>query len=261
MHSKLTTFLLATAAAFALGPAVASVQDAKDVNVQTDVITLPEWHPEVLYEGGWSAEEFIDEAEVYGPTGEEIGDVENIIIGADGKVLSIIAEIGGFLEIGDMHVSVPWDQVEFTVGGDNVTIPVTQETVENYSLFTDPLLTATDAATDIQSVKGDNADVALTGTRAWRVTELIDDYTRIKDGDGFANYGYVDDVIIKDAAVASVVVRPDVAWGARGLYAYPYYGYGYSGWYPGLGSYDLPYAREEIAELEPFEYERFEFED
>lgn len=56
--------------------------------------------------------------------------------------------------------------------------------------------------------------------------------------------------------------RPDPSgWcAARGLYTYPYYGYGY-GWNPGLGYYDLPYAREDIAELEPLDYERFELDD
>ena len=56
-------------------------------------------------------------------------------------------------------------------------------------------------------------------------------------------------------------MRPDVSWdGTRGLYAYPYYGYGY-GWNPGLGYYDLPYGQEDVAAMEPFDYERFEFDD
>ncbi len=257
MKTIFRSVLLTATGALALSLPTAAAQEAADTNVTAEIISLPEWHPETLYDGGFSAEEFIDEMEVYGPTGEEIGDVENIIIGADGKVLSIIAEVGGLWEMGDTHVNVPWDRIEVRAG-ERITIPVTQETVEEYSLFTDSLLMADEAAADIQAVEGDNAGVVQTGTRAWRVTELIDDYTRIKEGDGFSNYGYVDDVIIKDGEVASVVVRPDVTWGARGLYAYPYYGYGY-GWSPGLGYYDLPYAREEIAKAEPFEHERFEF--
>lgn len=149
---------------------------------------------------------------------------------------------------------MPWDELKFTAEGDGVIIPVTQETVEDYSLFNDDLLTAGEAATDITSVEGDGPGVVSTGARAWRATELIDDYTRLKDGDGFANYGYVDDVIIKDGKVASVVVRPDVTWGARGLYAYPYYGYG---WNPGLGYYDLPYSREEVGEMQPIDDANF----
>lgn len=256
MQKDFRNALLTATAALALSLPAASAQEAADIDVTAEIIALPEWHPELLQEGGFSAEEFIDEMEVYGSTGDEIGEVENIIVGADGKVLSIIAEVGGLWDIGDTHVNVPWDQLKFTAEGDGVIIPVTQETVEDYSLFNDDLLTAGEAATDVTAVEGDGPGVVSTGARAWRVTELIDDYTRLKYGDGFANYGYVDDVIIKDGQVASVVVRPDVSWGARGLYAYPYYGYRY-GWNPGLGYYDLPYARDDVAEMEPIDYEKF----
>ena len=99
----------------------------------------------------------------------------------------------------------------------------------------------------------------MTGPRAWRATDAIGDFARLKDGDGYANYGYVDDLIIRGGEIAAVVVSPDVGVGAAapGVYAYPYYGYDY-GWDPGLNTYDLPYDREEVGALEPFDYERFD---
>ena len=251
MHiSSMKRLLATTALAIAL-PAAASAQ-----NIQAEVISLPEWSYDELYTDGISVEDLLD-ADVNGPTGEDIGDVENVVFGSDGKVLSVIAEIGGFAELGDTHVSIPWDRVEAGVDEDDITIPLTQETIEEYSLFADPVLTASEAASTVQQVEGDNAGVALTGERAWRASEAIGDYARLKDGDGFANYGYVDDLIIRNGEIAAVVVSPDVGVGTRGLYAYPYYGYGY-GWHPGLNYYDLPYERDEIAALEPFDYERFD---
>ena len=57
----------------------------------------------------------MDEASVYGPTGEDIGSVENLVIGAEGRLLGIIAQVGGFLSIGDTHVFVPWEQLQFSI--------------------------------------------------------------------------------------------------------------------------------------------------
>ena len=143
------------------------------------------------------------------------------------------------------------------IGADenSVVIPLTQETIEDYSLFADPALGAQEASATIQEVEGDNAGVAVTGPRAWRAAELIGDYARLKDGDGWANYGYVDDLIVRDGQIAAVVVSPDVRWRSPGLYAYPYYGYGY-GWHPGLGYYDLPYDRQETSSVKPFDEEK-----
>jgi sporulation protein YlmC with PRC-barrel domain len=228
--------------------------DAKQSN-DVDIIALPEWDYDELYADGISVEDLID-AEVLGPTGEEIGDVENVIFDTDGKALSVIAEVGGFLDIGDTHVNVPWDQLKIAADGDSVTIPLTQETIEDYSLFADPVLGAKEAATEIEEVGGDNAGVVLTGPRAWRAAELIGDYARLKDGDAWVSYGYIDDLVVRDGQVAAVVVSPDTRWGVPGrYYAYPYYGYGY-GWYPGLNYYDLPYDREETSSVEPFDEQK-----
>ena len=60
---------------------------------------------------------------------------------------------------------------------------------------------------------------------------------------------------MRDGQIAAVVVSPDVRWRSPGLYAYPYYGYGY-GWHPGLGYYDLPYDRQETSSVKPFDEEK-----
>ncbi len=221
-----------------------------------EIIALPEWRYDELYTDGVSVEELVG-ADVQGPTGEDIGDVENVIFGEDGRVLSLIAEVGGFLDIADTHVNIPWDQVEVGLDEDDITIPLTQETIEDYSLFADPLLTTQEAGANIAEVAGEDLGVVLTGPRAWRATEDIGDYARLRDGEAFVNYGYVNDLIIRDGALAAVLVSPDVTWGAPGLYAYPYYGYPY-GFTPGSFYYDLPYERDEIAELEPFDSERLD---
>lgn len=266
---------LLTSTMFLVSVGVATAQDAKQQDVQTPsaaekeaasstaadasensdgsltLIALPEWHPVIERDNAVSVDEILD-FDVYGPTGEEIGEIENVLFGLDGEVNSVIAEVGGVWDIGDTHVNVPWSDVDIDTAAERVVIPVTQETVEDYTLFTDEIITAGVSETAISEVSGDGAGVVATGPRVWQARELISDYVRVRDGDGYVNYGYVDDIVIQEDKISAVVVRTDVTWGTPGAYAYPYYGYS-SGWRPGSAYYDLPYQRNEVGELDPFD--------
>jgi sporulation protein YlmC with PRC-barrel domain len=244
------------AAAIALGLPTSAMAQAGTITPQplrqAEKIPVSEWSYDDLYAQGWRSDQ-IWNAEVHGPGGEEIGDIENIIIGKDGRILSVIAEVGGLWDIGDTHISVPWNQVKVGTGFDRVTIPVTEENISNYSLFKDNYLTAMDAKGDRQAVDDD----LTTGPRAWKLTDLTNDYVLLQDRTG---YGWVDDVIFsRDGEIKAVVVRPDVGYGTPGTYAYPFYGWGY-GWNPGRDYYGLPYDRNEITGLDQFDYERLETE-
>lgn len=196
---------------------------------QQERIDLTTWDQASLYQG-WLAENLLD-MEVYGQNGEDIGDVENLIVNNDGHIEHVIIEVGGFLDIGDRHLRIPWNQVTLRPDGEGINVPLTEEGVDEFSLFDDD-----DAA-------------ERTGPRSWRVTELMNDYVRLQGGD---NYGIVDDLIFdRNGQLQAVVVQPDVTFGAAGPYAYPYYRSGYD---PGLDSYQLPYNRSEISKLEPFDY-------
>lgn len=222
--------------------------------LQTDeIVSLSDWTYDDLYAGGLSVEDFMDEMEVVGTTGEEIGSIEDVIFGQDGRVLAVIAEVGGFWDMFDTHVSVPWNEVEVDAAAERIVLPVTEETVEEYGVLDADYITAEEAATDVVT----HVDDAETGPRAWRATELIGDYARLQNAETWSNYGYVNDVIIKDGQIAAVVVSPDAAWGT-GPYAYPYFGYGY-GWRAGTPYYDLPYNQGEVAELETFEEDRITY--
>jgi hypothetical protein len=212
------------------------------------IIALADWSYDDIYSNGWSLENLIDEADVYGAEGEEIGDIENVLIGADGKILAIIAEVGGFLDIGDTHVSVPWNEVEFSPGLDYIKTPVNQENVEDYSVFGDwEFITKSD--TETRQVVND--DLA-TGPRVWKATDLLNDYALLT---GNLAYGYVDDLIFtNDGKLHAVIVDADASYGA-GLRAFPYYGYAY-GWTPFSPYYTLPYGADEVAVIDTFDPDR-----
>ena len=205
--------------------------EAQQTTVDGDKIDIVSWAQEDLYTEGWTAEQLFDQ-EVYGETGEQAGEVEDLIIGPDGELKAVIVEAGGFLDIGDTHYRVPWEDVQLTPDLEGVTVPVTAENVEEYSIFPE-----------------DEEDAP---ERGFRASELMNDYVSLAD---YPGYGMVQDLVFQDGELTAVVVYPDVGYGVYGPYAYPWYGYEY-GWEPGAEVYDLPYMRDEIAELGPFDYDR-----
>jgi sporulation protein YlmC with PRC-barrel domain len=197
---------------------------------------------------GFRGESLLD-ADVIGTTGDDIGDVENVLIGPDDRIVAIIAEVGGFWDIGDTHVAVPWSEVQLT--GEGVRVPVTEENIENYSVFRNEEYFTLRKAGAI-GVVDDDLD---TGSRVWKLSELVDDYAVLRTG---ASYGYVDDVVFsQDGRLEAVVVTPDARYGYAGRYAHPFYGFGV-GWAPRYQYYQLPYDRADVAEVAEFDGDRME---
>jgi sporulation protein YlmC with PRC-barrel domain len=248
------TILLCTSM-LALFSAPALAQDAGTEQGQTaqqnsrrPVIALSEWAYDELYSSGWSVERMFDETRVVGAGGEQIGDIENVMISADGRILSVIAEIGGFWDIGDTHVSIPWEEVTLTEDLETMVVPVTEETVEDYSVFGDRGFFFAEEADQVHTVNDD----LVTGQRVFKATELIGDYAYLT---GNERYGYVGDLVFNEEGQLQAVLVDAYAGGAPGLYAYPYYGYGY-GWHPAMVRYSLPYSREDVTFIDTFDTER-----
>ncbi len=215
------------------------------------VKVLSEWNYQPLYAQGMRASELLD-AEVYGREGtdpyEEIGSVENVLIGENNEIVAIIAQVGGFWDIGDTHVLVPWDQVTMT--GEGVSVPVNEENVEDYNLYAPDSYISQAVAQQKQVVDDDLA----TGPSIWKLTDLVGDYAVLSDARG---YGYVEDAIFsQEGSLQAVVIEPDVGSGyGTGPYAAPFYG---DGWDPGMNYYTTGYGADELAELDPFDYDAIE---
>jgi sporulation protein YlmC with PRC-barrel domain len=188
---------------------------------------------------GWSVRTLVGKP-VRGPGGEEVGEVESIVFGPEGKVLKLILSTGGILGIGDKNLAVKFSDVRIGPDYDYVTTPITAASVEKFGLF--------------DGVAEKSGDV---GPRQWRSSELIGDYVQLKEG---IRYAYVRDLIVsKEGQLQAVIVSPDVGYspGLRGYYAYPFYGYGHGyGWNPGNAYYDLPYGKTDIADLVPYAYNK-----
>ena len=236
-----STFAVYTFALVAGTPALAQSEDSVQV--------LSNWSYDRLYADGWSVENLFDVAEVADVNGEEIGDVENVIFSNDGEILGIIAEVGGFWDIGDTHVHVPWAEVSMNGAGELI-VPVTEESVGDYDVFGDymddgQVITESDVETT-QAVDDD----LVAGDGIFKATDLIGDYAYLSDG---VRYGYVSDILVQGCEIAAIVTDA-AAYGRSGYYAYPY---GTAGYAPG-GRYEMPYESNEIDAIENFDYEQLQ---
>ena len=187
---------------------------------------LSGWDYERL-KGGRSAEDIIDNVEVHGVDGERIGEVEDLVIGPDGFLRTLIIEGGGFLDIGDTHFAYPFRRAHFT-SPESIEIQLAEDNVEDYSLFR-----------EMEDVAAER--------RSWRMSELLNDYAYVREG---VRYGWIDDAIIgPEGKVVAVVVVPDVTYGVPGPYAVPFDADAFN---PGAEYTVLPYSPEEIQELEVY---------
>ncbi|MFQ6547937.1 PRC-barrel domain-containing protein [Aestuariibius sp. 2305UL40-4] len=60
----------------------------------------------------------------------DIGEIEDVILSRDGQMIGIVAEIGGFLDIGDKHVMIPVEDVKLVPVDDQTYAYVTRMTEE-----------------------------------------------------------------------------------------------------------------------------------
>ena len=56
---------------------------------------------------------------VYDPANSKIGDIEDVLIDKDAKVVALVIGVGGFLGLGEKHVAVPYDAVRMTTKDSN----------------------------------------------------------------------------------------------------------------------------------------------
>jgi len=57
---------------------------------------------------GWEIGKTRDEV---GSDWNVVGEIEDVVLSKDGKMIGVVGEVGGFLDIGDKHVLIPVDDV------------------------------------------------------------------------------------------------------------------------------------------------------
>ena len=69
----------------------------------------------------------LEDMDIYGPNGDEIGEVEEVVVDAAGKV-ALTAEVGGFLGIGEREVVLGLEQVRLE--NDRLVTSLTKQQLE-----------------------------------------------------------------------------------------------------------------------------------
>lgn len=74
---------------------------------------------------------------IHTPEDERIGEVEDILLSADGQATALIVGVGGFLGTGETHVAVPYKSVSLATRGDRprVVMDTTREQLKSVATF------------------------------------------------------------------------------------------------------------------------------
>ena len=77
----------------------------------------------------------LEEMEIYGPSGEEIGEVDAVLVDASAKPVAVAADVGGFLGMGEKDVVIGLDQL--AQDGDHLKVNLTKEQLGALEEFED----------------------------------------------------------------------------------------------------------------------------
>jgi hypothetical protein len=114
------TLALALAALVGGAPVAAAQQQAVTYKaIEDDSTVIQPWNKTV---------EQIEDMDLVDGSGNDIGDVEEVLTDASGQPAAVAAEVGGFLGIGDKEVIIGLDQLR--VNGDDLTTTLSKEQLE-----------------------------------------------------------------------------------------------------------------------------------
>src|SRR3954470_3782271 len=78
------------------------------------------------------ASDKVEGTAVYGPDGDKIGSIENVMIEKrSGQVAYAVLSFGGFLGIGTDHYPLPWSMLKYDEGWGGYLVGITREQLES----------------------------------------------------------------------------------------------------------------------------------
>lgn len=69
--------------------------------------------------------------DIKNPADETIGEIDDVVVDADGKIVSVIVSVGGFLGMGTRHVAVPWSDLRFDRARDVALLNMTKDQLKS----------------------------------------------------------------------------------------------------------------------------------
>jgi len=118
--------------------------------------------------------------DVYSRSGEDIGEVNDVLIGPDGRVAAVVVGVGGFLGIGAKNVAVSMDSLQLpTLTDDDVTASTTADTTTTATGTATGTAMAPAATGTAMAPAAGTAAVPATGTATTQVASAETMATRI----------------------------------------------------------------------------------
>ena len=99
-------------AAFAAGPAYAQTPPAQPADRAAPAATTTAPAERMALKGKWRASKLMG-LDVYNENNEKLGDINEIILGKEGKVDAVVIGVGGFLGMGEHDIAVSMDKLKF----------------------------------------------------------------------------------------------------------------------------------------------------
>ena len=78
---------------------------------QATTTTMPS-DQKMALKGSWRASKLMG-LNVYNEQNEKLGDINELIVGKDGKINAVVIGVGGFLGMGEHLVAVPYEKLKF----------------------------------------------------------------------------------------------------------------------------------------------------
>lgn len=83
--------------------------------------------------GAFYANDVIGKTLKHRGTDEDVGEIQDLVIGNDGRIVGVVVETSGFLGLGGQHVGLGWDHIEHTMEDDESVLytDIDEETLRN----------------------------------------------------------------------------------------------------------------------------------
>ncbi len=101
-----TNLAVLAAAALAMAPLAAAAQQS------TGITAYKEADDEMRIQAFDRSVDDIEDMDLKTAGGDEIGEIEEVLLDADGRPVALAVEVGGFLGVGDRKVVLDLDQVQ-----------------------------------------------------------------------------------------------------------------------------------------------------
>lgn len=133
-----TCAFLLTPAAFAADPAEtspstgssATTPKASDTTTSQERDTMGTSKQSAMAANTFRASEVMGYT-VKNPEGQELGEIEDLVIDKDGRIAYAVLSFGGFLGMGDKLFAIPWKTMKPMTGEQSFSLDVSKEKLEN----------------------------------------------------------------------------------------------------------------------------------